>query len=164
MGSHVRSGGFHDGHYGRSAAEEVEPVVLQSIVEIAAGAMLHGFTQRRPDRAGVAVVAIRGHPVRGNIGDGRITVASKAATNQCVGSSAHDRQANSVEATMNCATSSVAAPALINIFRPTNGKLHRHGLPAERGDRAVAHIDFVLERHQRRSRCRSHGHHHHLHE
>ena len=45
-------------------------ILLQSIVEIAAGAVLHAFTQRRPDRTRVAVVAIRGHPVRGNVGDG----------------------------------------------------------------------------------------------
>jgi hypothetical protein len=44
-------------------------ILLQSIVEVAAGAVLHAFTQLRPDRARVAVVAIRGHPVRDNIGD-----------------------------------------------------------------------------------------------
>src|SRR5580693_10465874 len=119
MGGHVRLGGLQHAHYGRSAAEEVEPTVvggsllmragagteevtqfivastepvgrswafetthglvstfdatvilLQSIVEVAAGAVLHAFTQLRPDRARVAVVAIRGHPVRDNIGDG----------------------------------------------------------------------------------------------
>ena len=32
--------------------------------------MLHAFTQLRPDRTRVAVVAIRGYPVRDNIGDG----------------------------------------------------------------------------------------------
>src|SRR3954468_18871001 len=119
MVGYVRSGGLQDGHYGRSAAEEVEPAVvggnilmgtgagtkevaqfivasteplsrswalepthrlvstfdatvilLQSIVEVAAGAMLHAFTQLRPDRAGIAVVAIRGHPLGGDHGDG----------------------------------------------------------------------------------------------
>jgi hypothetical protein len=45
-------------------------ILLQSIVEIAVGAMLHASTQRCPDGTGIAVVAIRGHPVRGNIGDG----------------------------------------------------------------------------------------------
>jgi hypothetical protein len=45
-------------------------ILLQSIVEVAAGAVLHAFTQCRPDRTRVAVVAIRGYPVRGNIGDG----------------------------------------------------------------------------------------------
>jgi hypothetical protein len=119
MAGYVRSDGLQDGHYGRSAAEEVEPAVvggnllmgtragtkeitqflvasteplsrsralepthwlvstfdaavilLQSIVEIAAGAVLHGFTQLGPDRARIAVVAIRGHPVRSNLGDG----------------------------------------------------------------------------------------------
>jgi hypothetical protein len=40
------------------------------ILLITAGAVLHAFTQRRPDRTRVAVVAIRGHPVRDTIGDG----------------------------------------------------------------------------------------------
>jgi hypothetical protein len=118
MGERVRLGGLQQAHYGRSAAEEVEPAVvggsllmragagteevtqfivastepvgrswalepthrlistldatvilLQSIVEVAAGAVLHASTQRRPDRTRVAVAAIRGYPVRGNIGD-----------------------------------------------------------------------------------------------
>jgi FkbM family methyltransferase len=51
------------------AALDAAVILLQSVVEIAAGAMLHGFTQCRPDRAGIAVVAIRGHPVRGDVGD-----------------------------------------------------------------------------------------------
>ena len=45
-------------------------ILLQLIAEIAAGAMLYGFTQCRLDRAGIAVVAIRGHPVRGDVGGG----------------------------------------------------------------------------------------------
>ena len=45
-------------------------ILLQSIVEVAAGAVLHAFTQRRPDRTRITVVAIRGYPVRDNIGDG----------------------------------------------------------------------------------------------
>ena len=45
-------------------------------------------------------------------------MASKVATNRCVGSSAHDRLTGSVAATMNCATSSVPAPVLINMFPP----------------------------------------------
>ena len=53
----------------------------------------------------------------------RITVASKAATSRCVGSSAHDQRAGSVEATTNCVTSSVPAPALINMFPPTHRRL-----------------------------------------
>ena len=44
-------------------------ILLQSIVEIAAGAMAHRLAQHRADRTGVAVVAIRGHPVRGDVGD-----------------------------------------------------------------------------------------------
>ena len=119
MCGHAGSGGLQDGHYGRSAAEKMEPVaaggnmlmrtgagteevaqfivaatepvsrswalepthrlvatfdatviLLQSIVEIAAGAMAHRLAQRRADRTGVAVVAIRGHPVRAEVGDG----------------------------------------------------------------------------------------------
>ena len=46
-------------------------------------------------------------------------MASKVDTSRCVGSSAHDRLTGSVEATMNCVTSSVPAPALINMFPPT---------------------------------------------
>jgi hypothetical protein len=45
-------------------------ILLQSIVEVAAGAVLYAFTQPRPDRTGIAIVAIRGHPVRDNISDG----------------------------------------------------------------------------------------------
>jgi hypothetical protein len=44
-------------------------ILLQSIVEVAAGAVLHAFTQRRPDRSRITVVAIRGYPVRRHIGD-----------------------------------------------------------------------------------------------
>ena len=99
MGGRLRSGGLQQAHYGRSAAEELEPagvggsmlmrpgarteevtqfiiasteparrswtlepthrlistfdaavILLQSIVEVAAGAVLHAFAQRRPDR------------------------------------------------------------------------------------------------------------------
>jgi hypothetical protein len=45
------------------AAFDATVILLQSIVEKVAGAMLHGFTQRGPDRPGIAVVTIRGHPV-----------------------------------------------------------------------------------------------------
>jgi transposase-like protein len=44
----------------------------------------------------------------------QVIVASKVDTSRCVGSSAHDRLTGSVEATTNCVTSSVPAPALIN--------------------------------------------------
>ena len=44
-------------------------------------------------------------------------MASKGDTSRCVGSSAHDRQAGSVAATMNCATSSVPAPPVSTYFR-----------------------------------------------
>ena len=116
MDGHVRLGGLQQAHYGRGAAEEVEPAVvggnmlmragpgteevaqfvvastkpvsrswalkpthrlistfdatvilLQPIVQVAAGAVLHAFTQLRPDRTRVAVVAIGGYPVRDNI-------------------------------------------------------------------------------------------------
>jgi hypothetical protein len=36
--------------------------LLLSIVEIAVGAVLRAFTQRRLDRTRIAVVVIRGHP------------------------------------------------------------------------------------------------------
>src|ERR1700723_2279794 len=36
-------------------------ILFQAIVEIAAGAMAHRLAQRRADRPGIAVVAIRGH-------------------------------------------------------------------------------------------------------
>jgi hypothetical protein len=42
---------------------------LDATVILLQGAMLHSFTQRRPDRAGIAVVTIRGHPVWGDVGD-----------------------------------------------------------------------------------------------
>jgi hypothetical protein len=45
-------------------------------------------------------------------------VASKVDTSRCVGSSAHDRLTGSVEATMNCVTSSVPVPTLINKLPP----------------------------------------------
>ena len=51
--------------------------------------------------------------------DGATTSASKVDTSRCVGSSAHDRLTGSVEATTNCVTSSVPAPALINKLPPT---------------------------------------------
>ena len=44
-------------------------ILLQSIVEIPAGAMFHLCTQRRPDRTGIAVVAIGGDPVGCDAGD-----------------------------------------------------------------------------------------------
>ncbi len=44
-------------------------ILFQALVEVAAGAVLYGFTQPRPDRAWIAVVAIRGPPVRGDVGD-----------------------------------------------------------------------------------------------
>ena len=49
----------------------------------------------------------------------RIIVASKVDISRCVGSSVHDRRPGSVAAMMNCATSSVPAPGLINILPPT---------------------------------------------
>ena len=45
-------------------------ILLQSIVQVAAGAVLHAFTQLGPDRTRIAVVAIRGYPVGSNVGDG----------------------------------------------------------------------------------------------
>ena len=53
--------------------------------------------------------------IRTKLGEGvkhrtsRYLAASKVATSRCVGSSVHDRRAGSVEAMMNCATSSVPA-------------------------------------------------------
>ena len=44
-------------------------ILFQSIVEVAAGTVLHAFTQLGPDRTWIAVVAIRGHPVWDDIGD-----------------------------------------------------------------------------------------------
>jgi hypothetical protein len=44
-------------------------ILLHAIVEVAVGAVLHAFTQRRADRTRVTVVAIRGYPVRRHIGD-----------------------------------------------------------------------------------------------
>ena len=59
--------------------------------------------------------------IRTTLGEGvkhrtsRYLAASKVATSRCVGSSVHDRRAGSVEAMMNCATSSVPA-VLAEVF------------------------------------------------
>ena len=63
-----RSWAFEPTH-GLVSTFDATVILLQSVVQVAAGAVLHAFTQLRPDRARVAVVAIRGHPVRDNIGD-----------------------------------------------------------------------------------------------
>ena len=60
--------------------------------------------------------------IRTTLGEGvkhrtsRYLAASKVATSRCVGSSVHDRRAGSVEAMMNCATSSVPARVGGSIF------------------------------------------------
>jgi hypothetical protein len=63
-----RSWAFEPTH-GLVSTFDATVILLQSVVQVAAGAVLHAFTQLRPDRPRVAVVAIRGHPVRDNIGD-----------------------------------------------------------------------------------------------
>jgi hypothetical protein len=56
-----RSWAFESTH-GLVATFDAAVILLQSIIEIAVGAVLHASTQRRPDGTGVAVMAIRGHP------------------------------------------------------------------------------------------------------
>jgi hypothetical protein len=63
-----RSWAFESTH-GLVSTFDAAVILLQSIVEVAAGAVLHAFTQRRPDRTRITVVAVRGYPVRRHIGD-----------------------------------------------------------------------------------------------
>ena len=51
------------------AAFDATMILLQSVVEVTAGAVLHVLPQRRTDRTRVAVVPVGGHPFRRDAGD-----------------------------------------------------------------------------------------------
>ena len=51
------------------AAFDPAVILLQPIVEITAGAVLHALAQRRADRTGIAVVTVGGYPLRRDAGD-----------------------------------------------------------------------------------------------
>src|SRR5687768_16105253 len=55
--------------HGAVSAFDAPVVLLQSIVQVAAGPVPHRSAQLGPDRPGVAVVAVRRHPVRRHPGD-----------------------------------------------------------------------------------------------
>src|SRR3954470_21346000 len=64
-----RSGALEPAH--RAIAPfDATVILLQSVVEILAVAMPDLLAQHRPDRPRMTVVPVRGHPIRGNIGDG----------------------------------------------------------------------------------------------
>src|SRR3954471_14977915 len=51
------------------SAFEAPVILLQPVIEVAAGPVPHPFAELGPDRAGVAVVAVRRDPVRRHPGD-----------------------------------------------------------------------------------------------
>src|SRR5215208_6990237 len=62
-----RSGAFEAPH-GPVAAFDAPVVLLQPVVQVATGPVLHIFAQSRADRPGIAVVAVGRNPVRDHAG------------------------------------------------------------------------------------------------
>jgi len=155
----VRRGGVFEPAHRSISALDPAMILLDPVIEIVVGPVLHAVTQHRSDCPWVTVMPVRGHPRRGHAGDrsggtkkrlrGR-HVTRLAETHVHQGSGTVDRPIQVTPASMDLDVGFVNVPGPANPTAPAAAKLidqRRREFRLPLTDRLRAELDPAKEKH-----------------